>query len=163
MAASAKSERDNAASVLRQALRRLDSLTKEKQIKKAMVTAEQQYTETIRLHIQYCSKKGEDQNAGAHLEWENTVGDSFNKSYTEAEDKLEVLRVAKQPPELTAKVKMNRTKAEIAVIEVEINSDIAALTEAVQAATLGKEAHDGLVVEKAKVVCRFSLVSPQKK
>ena len=32
MAASAKSERDNAASVLRQALRRLDSLTKEKQI-----------------------------------------------------------------------------------------------------------------------------------
>ena len=55
MAASAKSERDNAASVLRQALRRLDSLTKEKQIKAAMVTAEQQYAETIRLHIQYCS------------------------------------------------------------------------------------------------------------
>ena len=156
MAASAKSERDNAASVLRQALRRLDSLTKEKQIIKAMVTAEQQYTETIRLHIQYCSKKGEDQNAGAHLEWENTVGDSFNKSYTEAEDKLEVLRAAQQPPELTAKVKMNRTKAEIAVIEVEINSDIAALTEAVQAATLGKEAHDGLVVEKAKVDSRLT-------
>ena len=156
MAASAKSERDNAASVLRQALRRLDSLTKEKQIKAAMVTAEQQYTETIRLHIQYCSKKGEDQNAGAHLEWENTVGDSFNKSYTEAEDKLEVLRVAQQPPELTAKVKMNRTKAEIAVSEVEINSDIAALTEAVQAATLGKEAHDGLVVERAKVDSRLT-------
>ena len=69
---------------------------------------------------------------------------------------MEVLRVAQQPPELTAKVKMNRTKAEIAVIEVEINSDIAALTEAVQAATLGKEAHDGLVVERAKVESRLT-------
>ena len=144
MAASAKTDRDNAASVLRQALRRLDSLTREKQIQTAMGTAEQLHTEAIRLHIQYCSKKGEDQNAGAHLEWENTVGDSFNKSNTEAEDKLEALRVAQQPPQLTAKVKMNRTKSEIAVMEVEINLDMAALTDAVQAATLGREAHDGL-------------------
>ena len=156
MAASARSDRDNAASVLRQALRRLDSLTREKQIQTAMGTAEQLYAEAIRLHIQYCAKKGEDQNVGAHLEWENTVGDSFNKSYTEAEDKLEVLRVAQQPPQLIAKVKLNRTKAEIAIMEVEINLDIAALTDAVQAATLGREAHDGLVGEKAKVESRLT-------
>ena len=59
---------------------------KEKQIQKAMGIAEQLFAEAIRLHIQYCSKKGEDQNTGAHLEWENSVGDSFNTSYTEVED-----------------------------------------------------------------------------
>ena len=66
MAASAKTDRDNAASVLRLALRRLDSLTRKKQIQMAIRTAEQLYAEAIRLHILYCSKMGEDQNAGSY-------------------------------------------------------------------------------------------------
>ena len=57
MATSELADRDQAATVLRQALRRLnsltkeDSLTEEKQIKTAMALAEQQFTEAIRLHV----------------------------------------------------------------------------------------------------------------
>ena len=97
MATSDRMDRDNAATVLRQALRRLGSLTTEKRLQSAMVTAEQQYLEVLRLHVLYCAKKGEDQDAGAHMEWENSVGDAFNEAYTVAEEKLEELEEASQP------------------------------------------------------------------
>ena len=43
---------------------------------------------------------------------------------------------------------MNRSKSEIAIMEVEINFEVAALTDAIQAAKLGREDHEGLVPEK---------------
>ena len=41
-------------------------------------------------------------------------------------------------------------------MEIQINSDITALTDAVQATTIGKEDHDGLVSEKAKVETKLA-------
>jgi hypothetical protein len=106
MATSVKTDRDTAVAALRQALRRLGSLTTEKHLQSAMVTAKQKFMEVFRLHGLYYLEKGEDQGSGANMEWEDSVGDAYNEAYTAAEDKLEVLSQANQPVEVTAKAKL---------------------------------------------------------
>ena len=136
-------------------MRRLGSLATEKRLRTAMETAEQQYLEVLRLHALYCAKKGEDQTGGAHIEWENGVGDDFNEAYTAAEEKLEALEEAKQPPEQTLKAKLARAKMELGVMEVEINLDVASFTESLKAATLSSKELEGLLAEKVKVEARM--------
>jgi hypothetical protein len=129
MVTSSKKDRDRAARFLRQTLRRLGSLTTEEQLHSAMVTAEQQYMEVFRLHGLYCLEKGEDQGSGAHMEWEDSVGNANNDTYTVAEDKLEFLTQAKQPVEVTAKAKLERAGS-------------------LKTATLSIKDHEGILVEE---------------
>ena len=154
MVTSVKRDRDRAARFLRQTLRRLGSLTTEEQLQSAMVTTEQQYIEVFRLHSLYCLEKGEDQDSGAHMEWEDSVGDAYNEAYTAAEDKLDGLSQAKQPLEVTAKAKLERVKMAPGVMGVQIDLDVAPMTEFLKAGTLGSKEYEGLLAEKGKFDAR---------
>ena len=63
---------------------------------------------------------------------EDSIGDAYNEEYTAAEVKLEVLSQAKQPVEVTAKAKLERTGS-------------------LRAATLSSKEHEGILVEKHKL------------
>ena len=62
-----------------------------------------------------------------------------------AVSKLEALSQTKQPAEVTAKAKLERAKMALGVMVVQINLDVASLTDSLKAATLSSEEHEGLL------------------
>ena len=76
--------------------------------------------------------------------------------YTEAEDKVDILRIAQHPPRETAKMKLKQAMSESAILELEINLEVAALEDALMAAMIGLEAHEGFVTEKGRVESKLA-------
>ena len=87
------------------------------------------------------------------MEWENSVGDAFNEAYTVAEEKFEEFEEASQPAQRTVKARLERAKMALGVMEVEIN--VASLTDSLKAATLSSKEYEGLLAEKHKVEARL--------
>ena len=152
MTASAKAERDIVQAKLGQSIRRLDGLTRENQIVVTLRNAQQLYDEALRQHIIFCNKKGEDPFAGAHLEWQNALEDNFGRSCIEAEEKLEALRVANEPPDIPNSVKLASAKTEWAVAECQIKLDIEGLIKALEPAQIGAESHKSLEAGRDSLV-----------
>ena len=76
--------------------------------------------------------------------------------FTEAEDKVDILRIAQHPPRETAKMKLKQAMSESAILELEINLEVAALEDALMAAMIGLEAHEGFVTEKGMVESKLA-------
>ena len=141
MATTAKAERDGARTKLKLTLRKLDGLTREIQLERSLRIAREEYDEAIRKHIAFCAKKGEDSEVGAHEEWTLSLGDLFNESCVRAEEKLETIRVANEPPEITDALKLTNAKMEWRMAECRLKADIDGLIAALETEQIGVESH----------------------
>ena len=148
MAASAKIERDLAATKLSYQLNRMQNMARENQLTVALAKADTLHTEAIRLHLQFCAKKGEDHKASAHGEWLEGLDDSYNEAVTAAEEKVEAIQATNLPPVQTPKIKFNQVKNDLSVLEVQINLRIENLERALRAAEISDILHQELVSEK---------------
>ena len=116
-----------------------------------MGRAQEQYDKAIKKHIAFCAKKGEDPLQGAHIEWSLALGKLYDESYGRAEEKMEAIRVANEPPKITDALKLTNAKMEWTVAESLLKVDVDGLITALDTEQIGVESHKSLEESREKL------------
>ena len=144
MAVITKAERDEAEMYLKLTLKRLDWSTKEDRLVVSMERAQEQYAIAVEKHKAFCAEQGEDPFMGAHREWQFELEDLYSRSMGRAEDKLEAIKLASEPPGITDAAKLTNAKLEGSTARCRLKADVDGLIKALESERIGMESHKSL-------------------